>query len=170
MTSKQPRTKYRPDEIMIQQVRGAKRIGDDLMAVFRRGIGEQLSDLVAGREIPPHHTDEFLERFVAAVLIMPVLRALATELALKAIASKRRGKHPHGHDLRKLYDDLDADIRQRAEQEAASQYLPPVRDTLANHKNDFVEWRYLAEAATLNTNPNDLDKALAILLSIYDVV
>ena len=156
--------------MMIQQVRGLRRIGDDLMAVFRRGIGEQLSDIVAGRQTPPHHTDEFLERFVAAVLVMPILRAFATELALKAIASKRCGKHPHGHDLRELYDDLDADIRQRAEQEAASQYLPPVQDTLAEHKNDFVDWRYVAEAAAVNTNPNDLDKALAILMGVYDVV
>ena len=157
--------------MMIQQVRGLRRIGDDLMAVFRRGIGEQLSDaLVAGRQTPSPHTDEFLERFVAAVLVMPVLRAFATELALKAIASKRRGQHPHGHDLRKLYDDLDADLRQRVEREAASQYLPPVRDTLEQHKNDFVDWRYMAEATTLNTNPNDLDEALAILLSVYEVV
>ena len=155
---------------MIQQVRGLRRVGDDLMAVFHHGIGEQLTGVVAGRQIPPRHTAEFNERFVAAVLVMPILRAFATELALKAIASKRRGQHTHGHDLRKLYDALDADIRQRAEHEAVAQCLPSVQDTLEEHKNDFIDWRYVAEATAVNTNPNDLDEVLAILLRIYDAV
>ena len=51
--------------------------------------------------------------------------------------------------------------RRTIERRAAAVGSAPVRDILASHKNDFVEWRYPGEHG--KTDYLDLDLALAVL-------
>ena len=144
--------------VLESQVRGLRRTADDLLAEFDRAIEPSA---------PPLSADE-QDRFVAAVLVMPILRALAAELSLKAISFKRSGGFRKTHDLRTLYEELDEDSRSRIEQRAAARRTNAVRDTLTKHRTDFVDWRYAGEDKTLNTNPSDLDEAVEILMAVYE--
>lgn len=99
---------------------------------------------------------------------MPILRALAAELSLKAISFKRSGAFGRSHDLRALYVALDNDIRNRIERKAAAKRIDSIQSILKKHKDDFVGWRYAWEDKALNTNPNDLDEAVEILMAVYE--
>jgi HEPN domain-containing protein len=144
--------------VLVSQVRGLRRTADDLLAEFDRSMQP------SARPATPDEED----RFVASVLVMPILRALAAELSLKAISIKRSGKFDTGHDLRKLYDALDDDTRNRIKQKAAAKWMDPIQGTLTKHKDDFVAWRYAGEDKTLNTNPSDLDEAVEVLMAVYE--
>ena len=50
------------------------------------------------------------------MLAAPVVRALAAELALKAVAIKTAGGHKRGHNLLKLFDALDQETQTAIEQ------------------------------------------------------
>ena len=144
--------------VLESQVRGLRRTADDLLTEFNRAIQPSAQ---------PSSPDEE-DRFVAAVLVMPILLALAAELSLKAISIKRFGKFRKTHDLRALYEALDDDTRNRIEQRAAAKRMDPVRDTLSKHRADFVDWRYAGENKALNANPSDLDEAVEVLMAVYE--
>lgn len=148
-------------DVLISQVRGLRRTADDLLAEFDRSITQP-----SARPATPEEND----RFVASVLVMPILRALAAELSLKAISIKRSGEFKKRHNLRTLYDELDDDTRNRIEQKAAAKGMDSVQSTLTKHKTDFVDWRYAGEDQPLNTNPNDLDEAVGVLMAVYEEV
>ena len=125
--------------IAIAQAMGLRRVAADL----DRGW----DDFLHGTRTPDK--EEFAgEEFAGCMLAAPILRALAAELALKAIASKMTGTHERGHDLLKLFDGLDQSARDCIErQDAAVRHVRThgsVRSVLANHKDDFTGWRYLA--------------------------
>ncbi len=151
-------------DVVESQIRGLRRAADDLIAEFDRLIQP-------GAKLPS--TPDEQDRFTASVLVMPILRALAAELALKAISFKRSGSFRRWHDLRDLYDDLDDDTRNLIEQKAKGHQgtkahrVDPVHVTLASHRRDFVDWRYAGEHKPLNTNPSDLDDAVDILMAVY---
>ena len=146
--------------VLVSQIRGLRRTADDLLTEFDRSIQPSAK---------PATPDE-KDRFVASVLVMPILRALAAELSLKAISIKQSGAFKKIHDLRALYDALDDDTRNRIEQKAAAKWMDPVQDTLTKHRTDFVNWRYAGEDKPLNTNPSDLDEAVDVLMAVYDEV
>lgn len=147
--------------VLLSQIRGLRRTADDLLTEFDRRIQP------SAKPATPDETD----RFVASVLVMPILRALAAELSLKAISFKRSGVFKKTHDLRTLYDALDEDARNRIEQKAAAKRMDSVQGTLTNHRADFVDWRYAGEEdKTLNTNPSDLDEAVGVLMAVYEEV
>jgi len=146
--------------VLESQIRGLQRTADDLLTQFDRSIQPDAS--------PP--TPDEHDRFLASVLVMPILRALAAELSLKAISIKRSGTFKKTHDLRALYDALDDDTRNRIEQKAAAMWIGPVQGTLTKHRADFVHWRYAGEDKPLNTNPSDLDEAVGILMAVYEEV
>ena len=146
--------------VLVSQIRGLRRTADDLLTEFDRTIQP------SARPATPDEKD----RFFASVLVMPILRALAAELSLKAIAFKRSGAFKKIHNLRALYDLLDDDTRNRIEQKAAAKWMDPVRDILTKHKTDFVDWRYAGEDKLLNTNPSDLDEAVGVLMAVYEEV
>ena len=146
--------------VLVSQVRGLQRAADDLFTEFNRTIQP------SARPVTPDEND----RFVASVLVMPILRALAAELSLKAISIKRSGAFKGTHDLRALYDALDDDTRTRIEQKAAAKRVKPVQSTLTKHRADFVDWRYAGEDKPLNTNPSDLGEAVEVLMAIYEDV
>ena len=146
--------------VLESQIRGLRRTADDLLTEFDRSIEP------GARPATPDEQD----RFVASVLVMPILRALAAELSLKAISIKRSGAFKKTHDLRALYDALDDDTRNRIDQRAAAQWMDPVQGTLTTHKADFVNWRYAGEDKPLNTNPSDLDEAVGVLMAVYEEI
>lgn len=146
--------------VLESQIRGLRRAADDLFTEFDRSIQP------GARPATPDEQD----RFEASILVMPILRALAAELSLKAISFKRSGAFEWTHDLRALYDALDDDIRNRIERKAAAKWMDSIQSTLTKHKEDFVGWRYAWEDKPLNTNPNDLDEAVGILMAVYEEV
>ena len=146
--------------VLESQIRGLRRTADDLLTEFDRSI----------QPGAPPATPEDQDRFEASVLVMPIVRALAAELSLKALSFKRSGGFKRTHDLRELYDALDDDIRDRVERKAAAKWIDSVQNTLTKHKDDFVSWRYAWEDRSLNTNPSDLDEAVGVLMAVYEEV
>ena len=152
--------------IAIAQTLGLRRVAADLdrtWAAFLKGDRTQgdNEELFAGEE------------FAGCMLAAPILRALAAELALKAIASKMTGAHERGHDLLKLFDGLKQSARDCIERQDASvrhvRTHGSVRSILASHKDDFTAWRYLGERwQGMNPYGDDLDVALSALIAAFN--
>ena len=66
--------------VLVSQIRGLRRTADDLLTEFDRTIQP------SAKPATPDEND----RFVASVLVMPILRALAAELSSRLI-HKRSG-------------------------------------------------------------------------------
>ena len=149
--------------IAIAQAKGLRRVAADLDRAW--------DDFLYGTRTPDK--EEFAgEEFAGCMLAAPILRALAAELALKAIASKMTGTHERGHDLLKLFDGLDQSARDCIEQQAAAvrhvRTHGPIRSVLSNHKDDFTGWRYLGESwQGKNPYGDDLDVALRALIAAF---
>ena len=97
-------------EIAIAQARGLRRVAADLDRVW--------DDYLKGNRTPADDNDAKFpaEEFLGNMLAAPVVRALAAELALKAVAIKTTGAHKRGHDLLKLFDALDQKTQTAIEQ------------------------------------------------------
>ena len=150
-------------EIAITQAAGLRRVAADLDRVW-------VGHLKGGDRTPP--ADEFLGSMLAA----PVLRALAAELALKAVAIKTTGAHKRGHDLLKLFDALDQKTQTAIEQQRKGVVERvvhgSVRSILAKHKGDFTASRYVGEMPP-GSKPtfaygDDLDVALQDLIAVFE--
>ena len=117
-------------------------------------------------------TDEGTKRLVGYSASIVVLRALAVELTLKALAFKRTGKYLWIHDLLKLYDDLDTDTQAIISKIEDIQGVAPVRHILEKHKNDFIDWRYLPDLHDGDNNMQvhfpDIGRALDVLFLVYE--
>ncbi len=87
-----------------------------------------------------------------------VLRPFAIELALKALYIQETGGEPrHEHDLKVLFESLQPATqtsieqrferirREKANQGVSSWGTDPLLRVLADHRNNFQEWRYLHE-------------------------
>ena len=141
--------------IAIAQVFGLRRVAVDLDRTY--------VDFLKGARTNDDNEEFPGEEFAGCMLVVPILRALAAELALKAIASKMRGTHKKGHDLLELFDGLDQSARACIEKQDAS-----VRSTLDRHKLDFNEWRYLGEKwEGVKRDTTDLDEALRALIVAF---
>ena len=110
------------------------------------------------------------------MLAAPVVRALAAELALKAIAIKTTGDHERGHNLLKLFDALDQKTQRAIEQKRKGVIERvvhgSVRSILAKHKDDFTASRYVGEMPA-GSKPTfaygvDLDVALLDLIAVFE--
>lgn len=122
-------------------------------------------------------TDELL--LSASVLAVPVLLALATEIALKASLSpeQRAAREFRTHDLVTLFDGLPVSTRARLEEalpEFRDPYLPPahfppvvpsMRHTLHAHRDTFSSWRYLHEQFSGQIETSSLERALCAILA-----
>lgn len=90
--------------------------------------------------------------------VEPMLLALSMELALKAwfIFDHDNPNVLKSHDLTKLFDALLPESRQKLDQEFKRSVMPHhpsllpfgygIRDILSQHKDAFIDWRYLHEA------------------------
>ena len=154
-------------EIAIAQARGLRRVAADLDRVW--------DDYLKGNRTPTH--EEFpAEEFLGSMLAAPVVRALAAELALKAVAIKTTGAHKRGHDLLQLFDALDQKTQTTIEQQRKGVVERvvhgSVRSILAQHKGDFTASRYVGEMPP-GSKPTfaygaDLDVALQDLIAVFE--
>ena len=149
-------------EIAITQAVGLRRVAADLDRVWA-------GQLEGGDRTTP-------EEFLGSMLAAPVLRALAAELALKAVAIKTTGSHKWGHDLLKLFDALDQKTQTAIEQQRKGVVERvvhgSVRSILAKHKTDFEDSRYVGEMPP-GSKPTfayrvDLDVALQDLIAVFE--
>ncbi len=122
----------------------AIRIGDAARAILRKtqtfpndGFGSDMSK--------PEH-----------IGVEPMLLALSMELALKAwfVFDYDDPEHPKTHDLRKLFDELKPESQTKLDVEfktSIAPYYPSIfvdygiAHMLFQHKDAFVDWRYLHE-------------------------
>ena len=99
-------------------------------------------------------------------LSVTVLRALAAECMLKAIAFAQTRAFERGHNLSELYEVLNGKAKEYIERLADSHGVASPKRVLTRHKNDFVEWRYPA-GTSQRTDLLDLDKVLEVLDGAY---
>lgn len=76
--------------------------------------------------------------------------AFACEVFLKAILKFRQIKTPKAHKLKKLYDKLPVELRERIKQDVSCGYLDMWQNCFGLEyidltSNAFVEWRYIYE-------------------------
>ena len=107
---------------------------------------------------------------LGSTLSTVILRALATELLLKALTLRKTGqpeKVRKVHDLLILFNDLDSETKEIVTAQESSQRIKPVPQILEEHKKDFETWRYIAESPVEPTGFWDLGKAFEVLLTVY---
>ena len=138
--------------------------------IFARGVGFRttandlqaiMNSLARGQVI----SEQSKGKLFAYVLSVTVLRGLAAECMLKAIAFARTGCFEHGHNLSALYEALDGKTTGFIETTADSQGVASPKRVLKRHKDDFVAWRY--PAGGQQTDLLDLDKVLSVLDTAY---
>ena len=109
-------------------------------------------------------------------LAVPILLALAVEIALKAWLRKETGAPPgKGHDLFKLFKTLSEDTQRRisARMPAAAapaiflEAAPGIETALFQNRNLFVDWRYGYEHAGVNAETGILFTALETIIDAY---
>ena len=118
-------------------------------------------------------------------LAVPVLLALATEIALKALqCQEKNGPPQRSHDLLKLFNGLRASTQKQLEakmpqitdpllQITASSLgwptvNPGIKETLSFHRKAFEDWRYVYENPEGSFYPAGLIKALAAIIEVHD--
>ena len=109
-------------------------------------------------------------RVLGYAVSIVMLRALATELLLKALVFKKIGRYRKdrdGHDLLILFNDLDSDTKKIVAAQESSQGIAPLKRILEKHKDDFIEWRYIVENDGGTVGFLDLDKAFLVLMTVY---
>ena len=113
--------------------------------------------------------DQRVWEMTGAFVGMMVLRALATELVLKALSHDTKGTYRtdrDGHDLLILFEDLDDNTKRSISKTAATEGVSSIESILEQHRHDFVKWRYPDEA-NKEADMLDLDKALNVLIDTY---
>ena len=146
----------------IAQVVSLRRVADDLQHNLNQ---------MAAKAIPPVTDKEQLKRLAGYTFATVILRALAIELMLKALSFKKTGRYRKdrdGHDLLILFNDLDSDTRKIVAAQERIHGIAPLEQILEKHRGDFVEWRYLMEGEGEKVGFLDLDKALLILMTVYE--
>ena len=115
-------------------------------------------------------TNDEQKRLLGYSTSMVVIRALAVELTLKALAFKRTGEYSRIHDLLKLYDSLGTDTQAIISKIEDIHGVASIRCILKKHKDDFVDWRYpinMRDGDNMHVDFLDIGKALDVLLLVY---
>ena len=136
-----------------------------------------VKELVQDDNLSKSDSLSFQGKFVA----MPVLLALATEIALKAWQCRERQEKPdHDHDLLRLFEGLREDTQAWLEAKLPEipdpllgSEFPPIhpgiRVTLSSNRNLFEKWRYLYESrGGKRAETGLLNEALTVLIDAYD--
>ena len=149
--------------MMKAQAVSLRRVADDLQNSLNQ-MTNAAAQPITGKE----QTARVWGYFLSSVM----LRALATELMLKALSFKKTGqyrKNRGGHDLLVLFNDLDNDTREIVAAQERSHGIAPLEQILEKHRGDFVEWRYPTEGDEGHQiDFLDLDKAVHILITVYE--
>ena len=112
--------------------------------------------------------------------VEPMLLALAMELALKAwyVFDFDDPKHSKSHDLSKLFGRLKSESQEKLDQQfrrTVSPYHPNflhvdygIRHLLYQHKNAFVDWRYMHEPKSTMFERGAFEATLELVLGEFD--
>lgn len=125
-------------------------------------VQSMMNELAAGRAMSARVQKKLFGYFLSVT----VLRALAAECMLKAIAFERCGSFEHEHNLSSLYEALDGPTRGLIETIADSHGVASPKRVLRRHRNDFVDWRY-PSGKSQSSELLDLDKTLDVLNVVY---
>ena len=123
--------------------------------------------------------------FYGTYLAVPILMALAVEIALKALQCQEGEDKPeHEHDLLKLFEGLEVKTRSRLEEQCpnvldpislqlnAQDYCPigaGILKVLEYHRNTFTNWRYLYESGGLNCcYPPELNQVFKVIVKTFE--
>ncbi len=157
------------------------------MAVYKRNISEpnrmmgtalSLQKFVGSIEVGADRTSDF-HLFKGQFIAVPVLLALAMEVALKAWwAREVKDKPvPKTHDLLKLFDGLPEQTRTRLENSHPEKLildhltlLPThqgLRSLLASNRATFVDWRYPHEIFSGSYQSEELNAALSSVIDEF---
>ncbi len=131
-----------------------------------------------GRHTSPER-DQLL--FSGELVAVPVLMALAMEIALKAWQCRERKAEPDkSHDLLKLFESLEEKTKARL-QARSLEYLHPALGPkfppncaglewmLSSHRKSFEDWRYPYEARGPGTfDTGQFNVTLAVVIEMYE--
>ena len=146
--------KLAEDELLFASAVGFRVTANDLQDTMNR--------LTSGGKVLAGADAKLMGYFLSVA----VLRALAAECMLKAIAFARSGSYEHRHNLSYLYEVLDGPAKGFVERLADSHGVASPKRVLKRHRNDFVEWRYLV-GTSRRTDLLDLDRVLEVLDTAY---
>ena len=108
-------------------------------------------------------------KLLGYVRSVTMVRALSAECMLKAVCIARSGFFKPTHDLLRLWNALDPDIRKHIDKYAESNGVIPLEKILSKHRRDFVGWRYPVYEEQ-STQFHDLDKAIEVLRDVYSQI
>ena len=146
----------------------AIRIADTARAVFRKTLSfPDQAQYEAGRDMKD-------------IGVEPMLLALSMELALKAwfVFDFDNPKVPRSHDLDELFDKLKPESQEKLDAEfkrSVAPYHPSglhidysIRHVLYQHKDAFVDWRYIHEPKSTKFERGVFEATLEMVLSEFD--
>lgn len=117
--------------------------------------------------------------FVAlgGVQVLNFVLPFAVELSLKSIIEISTSTVTRGHNLEKLYEKLSSETKRKLETEFINQQKIAViteertfKKFLADHKTDFVSWRYLDEPIeSLVCEEEKMLLAICTILTVHDM-
>ena len=133
------------------------------------GFGEHLrrtvGDLNAKRTELLELADDGISssRAVGYGISVTILQALMAEYLLKALAIRETGGFLKTHDLYELYEDLPRETREHIAALGTCLENSDMPSFLNEHRNDFVERRYLVEDLSRSADPDLFELALGVL-------
>ena len=153
------------------------------MICHAKSLQEVANHLSADME-PEPMSENYL--FSGKFMSVPILMALATEIALKALQCQERKSSPmYTHDLLELFEGLSENTQTRLEEELPSQldsvslrlriqdFFPVgagMRKVLEFHRCSFMNYRYRYESPGGSFYPPALDEALTVIINTYDQI
>ena len=145
-----------------------------------KSLQEVANNLAANMELDSKSKNYL---FSGKYMSTPILMALATEIALKALQCQERKSSPmYTHDLLELFEGLSENTQNRLEKRLPSRLDPvslhlglqdlfPVgagmRKVLEFHRNSFMHWRYKYERPGGSFYLPALDEALSVIINTY---
>lgn len=136
-----------------------------LYSAFGEHLRRTALDLNAERVRLSEPSDDGISssRAVGYAISVTILQALTAEYTLKALSIRETGRFRKTHDLYGLYTDLSKGTRELLAALGTSQEKLDMPSFLKEHRNDFVEWRYLPEDLSRAADPDQFEQALKIL-------
>ena len=66
-----------------------------------------------------------------------------------------------------MFNDLDCETKLLIRNLEGTHGIAPLAQILEKHRDDFVDWRYIEEPDGMHVDLLDLDKALTILMEVF---